>query len=105
MYEKFCPICGYSWTQFKSSGLLGCPNCYNQFERELLPTLKKLQNDVVHTGTSPKLSNTDKLLFEEYKRLKSEKELAGINGDFSKMAQISSELTCLVEELKERGIL
>lgn len=105
MIDKVCSKCGCTWRQFTRSGLFGCPNCYATFEKELIPTLKKIQRDVIHKGASPKITGEDKILFDEYKRLLAEKELAGLNGNFSGMAQISAELTELVEELKNRGIM
>ena len=105
MIEKVCNKCGYTWTQFTRSGLLGCPHCYSQFQRELLPTLKKLHKETIHKGSGPKISGADKQLFSEYKRLLSEKEYAVMQGDFPRMAEISLELTELIEELKSRGIL
>lgn len=105
MIDKACSKCGCTWKQFTRSGLFGCPDCYVEFERELLPTLKRIQRDVAHKGASPKINGEDKLLFDEYKRLLAEKELAGLNGNFSGMAQISIELNDLIEELKSRGIL
>lgn len=105
MIDKTCSKCGCTWVQFTRTGLFGCSNCYDEFARELMPTLKKIQRDYVHTGGSPKIKGADKLLFDEYKRLLSEKELAGINGDFPSMARITEELTELIDELKNRGIL
>ena len=105
MIDKTCNKCGCTWIQFTRTGLFGCPHCYEQFYRELLPTLKKIQRDYVHKGGSPKIHGEDKLLFDEYKRLLSEKELAGLNGDFHGMARIAEELTDIIDELKNRGIL
>ena len=105
MYEKSCSHCGYTWRQFSRTGLLGCPYCYVEFERELLPTLKKLQKSTVHKGNAPKISGEDKQLFAKYSKLMEEKELAGLSRNFSRMAEISLELNSVIEELKERGIL
>ena len=105
MMEKACSMCGYTWKQFTRSGLFGCPHCYEQFMTELIPTLKRIQKTSFHKGSSPKISAEDKQLFAEYSRLMAEKELAGLSGEFSRMAEISLELNALIEELKDRGIL
>lgn len=105
MYDKACRKCGYTWRQFAHSGLLGCPYCYSEFERELMPTLKKLQKSTEHKGSGPKISGEEKQLRAEYTRLMTEKELAGLSGDFSRMVEITKDLNALAEELKERGIL
>lgn len=105
MLEKACVRCGCTWKQFVRSGLFGCPHCYEQFMTELVPTLKRIQKTTYHKGSSPKINGEDKQLFAEYSRLMAEKELAGLSGEFSRMAEISLELNALIEELKSRGIL
>ena len=48
-----CPNCGLSWADFKQLGQLGCSQCYETFERELLPVLKRLHGATEHTGKHP----------------------------------------------------
>ena len=105
MMEKICSRCGYTFSQFKRTGLLGCPDCYQEFYKELLPTLRKIQKDVYHTGNKPKYSIEDKELLAEYKRLMEEKELAGIEGRFTEMATISEKISYVIEQLKVRGLI
>ncbi len=49
-----CTICGLSWSQFKQSGLMGCPHDYEQFQNKLLPLLKRAQEGATeHIGKVP----------------------------------------------------
>lgn len=48
-----CPNCGLSWSDFKRLGQLGCSRCYETFERELVPVLKRLHGATDHTGKHP----------------------------------------------------
>ncbi len=105
MYEKFCEKCGRTLTEFYSLGMLGCPHCYKVFAEELKPVLKKIQGAYIHNGKSPKISGVDKELLTEYFRLREEKEMAGLNGDFSEMAKLSREIFDLQTELENRGLL
>ena len=105
MYQKFCSKCGCTWQQFVKTGVFGCPDCYVEFKRELIQTLKKIQKTPYHKGAKPKISGEDKQLFDEYIRLLKEKEMAGLNSDFTKVAEVSLELNALIKDLKERGII
>jgi protein arginine kinase activator len=53
--KKSCPTCGMSFAQFRRVGVLGCPDCYNEFESELSPLVERAQNGGGHhTGKAPK---------------------------------------------------
>lgn len=43
-----CEGCGQTWAEFKQSGLLGCENDYNVFERELSPIIQRAQEGAQH---------------------------------------------------------
>ena len=105
MYEKICSNCGQKLSDFANTGMLGCPKCYKEFEREITSVCKKIHGRTLHVGKSPKFIGVDKELLEEYKKLTIEREKAGIDGDFSKMAILSEQILDLKEELKNRGIM
>jgi protein arginine kinase activator len=49
-----CPLCGLSWTNFKSAGLMGCPHDYELFHAKLVPLLKRAQEGATeHVGKIP----------------------------------------------------
>jgi protein arginine kinase activator len=53
--KKACPTCGLSYSQFKRIGVLGCPDCYEQFDSELSPLIERAQNGGTHhSGKTPK---------------------------------------------------
>jgi len=47
---KKCPNCKSTYDDFRSSGRLGCSECYATFRNELLPLLRRLHGSVQHTG-------------------------------------------------------
>lgn len=50
-----CDVCGTTFTQFKQSGRLGCPECYKALERQLGPILDRAhQGAVHHVGKVPR---------------------------------------------------
>jgi protein arginine kinase activator len=48
-----CPVCGLSFADVRSTGRLGCANCYTAFKRGLLPLLDKIHGQTEHRGKVP----------------------------------------------------
>ncbi|MEY5009819.1 MAG: hypothetical protein RLZZ253_958 [Verrucomicrobiota bacterium] len=48
-----CPACGFSQSDFKKTGRLGCPDCYQTFAEGLAPMLSGMHKGTVHTGKRP----------------------------------------------------
>ena len=105
MYDKRCPKCKTLLSDFLNTGYLGCPECYRAFEDEIAFSLKRIQGSTENKGRRPVASSVDKELLDEYKRLLSERERAGIEGRFDDMATLSSEIVVLSRELKDRGLI
>ena len=40
--DVVCPVCKLSLREFKSSGKLGCPNCYESFREEISKLIKRI---------------------------------------------------------------
>ncbi len=51
---KQCPICGFTFFEFRQAGRLGCPHDYVHFAQELEPLLMNVHGDVVHKGKRPR---------------------------------------------------
>ena len=105
MYDKICPACGKRLSEFYKTVMLGCPECYAAFEKEILLALKKIQGKQFHVGKTLEGTALDKELLSEYRRLLKEKENAGIEGRFKDMFSLSEDLQALKEELKRRGLI
>ena len=48
--EEKCPGCGATFSQISKSGKVGCARCYDAFYDRLLPTIKRIHGNTVHTG-------------------------------------------------------
>ena len=48
-----CGCCGSSFADIAESGKCGCPECYNTFNSELLPYLKRVHGSIQHIGKIP----------------------------------------------------
>ena len=51
--ELKCKNCGYSYSDFKKTGFLGCSQCYSSFHKMLEPLLKKIHGSSKHIGKFP----------------------------------------------------
>jgi len=45
-----CPDCDFTLENYKKVGRLGCPTCYQHFQKVLAPNLPKLHDGIVHKG-------------------------------------------------------
>ncbi|HNX13436.1 MAG TPA: UvrB/UvrC motif-containing protein [Oscillospiraceae bacterium] len=45
-----CKVCGSTFADFTRTGKAGCPNCYEEFYPQLLPTLQKIHGKTGHVG-------------------------------------------------------
>ena len=51
--DRTCPRCHLRRADFKKSGRLGCPSCYEAFADELLPLVKVMHRGDQHKGKIP----------------------------------------------------
>ena len=52
-----CGTCGMTYAEFRQHGLLGCPDCYHAFEKQLTPLLERAQEGGAdHIGKTPNRS-------------------------------------------------
>jgi protein arginine kinase activator len=56
-----CETCGLSFEEFLSSGLLGCPDCYPEFEHALNTVLRRLHG-VAHRAVSEDIAQRHEAL-------------------------------------------
>jgi protein arginine kinase activator len=48
-----CEACGLGYSEFRSRGRLGCPECYEVFQESLDPLLEKVHAHKRHVGKQP----------------------------------------------------
>lgn len=53
MKEIKCPVCGFTYQDFKKLGRLGCGDCYEAFRKQLDPLLKRIHGANRHVGKVP----------------------------------------------------
>ena len=93
--EKVCPSCGLTFGDYLKSGLLGCPSCYDLFNEELLPYIKKIQGETVHVGKSGGVYTSEHDLMIKLSALQSEMESAISRGDFKEAGRINDRMIAI----------
>lgn len=51
--QQTCPICGISFLEFRSRGLLGCPHDYDFFHKQIDALVQNIQGAQEHVGKVP----------------------------------------------------
>jgi protein arginine kinase activator len=89
-----CPSCGLSWGEFREHSLLGCPECYTAFERQLGSLLERIHEGATHhVGKSPANQNLDVAQRLTHLRKKLAEALAA--EQYERAASIRDELLTL----------
>lgn len=92
-----CPVCKTSLREFKSTGKLGCPNCYESFKDEISNIIKKIAPFETHKQETiktkvvkekPSKEEQIRLLREEMKQAVSEER-------YEDAAKIKKQITKL----------
>ena len=57
--QTSCPTCGESLADFRETGLLGCPDCYDTFSDQIIPVLQRSHGNTQHTGETPEAAKNE----------------------------------------------
>ena len=106
--EEKSQKCGYTFSDYANTGLLGCPECYSTFELNLEPILRKLHGKSYHIKEENIKVNKENMKNKEVKdnrkvseveKLKQELNIAISKEEYEKAAEIRDK----IKDLKERG--
>jgi protein arginine kinase activator len=95
-----CPFCGLGFEEFKKTGRLGCPQCYEAFDTQLKGVLRRLHGGVQHLGKvylPPDPSQSQRI--ERLAGLRRKLSRAVETEDFERAAEIRD----LIRELEGAG--
>jgi protein arginine kinase activator len=90
--ETKCPRCGFSQTDFKKSGRLGCPECYRAFAEGLAGLLKTMHKGTRHTGKAPEALRASRDNADRLKTLQKKLNKAVEAEDFEQAAALRDEI-------------
>lgn len=101
--EKRCSLCGASFDDIVAEGKVGCPKCYETFEKELEESVRRIHGTSSHTGRVPgKL----KAKFDQKKKiaeLERQQKEAVKNENYEEAARIRDELKALKSSEESKG--
>ena len=87
-----CPGCGLSYSEFRRSGRLGCPKCYESFADELKPLIRRIHGSTRHAGTAPDSLVEDAGSRTQMRRLKSELDDAVRREEYERAAELRDRI-------------
>lgn len=91
---KRCRSCGSSFEEIASTGKAGCPDCYEEFREELLPTIRRVHGNARHMGRLPSSAGI---------KAKTQRELESLREKLSRAveAQEYEQAAVLRDRIKE----
>ena len=92
-----CAACGMTVEQFKSSGKLGCSDCYATFKNEMEALLKNVQGSTKHEGKYPKRSGVEMRKKRETESLRAQLNKAVADENFEEAARLRDRIKALKE--------
>jgi len=93
--EIKCPRCGFSQADFKKSGRLGCPECYQTFAEGLAGLLKTMHKGTRHVGKAPEALRQSREAGDRLKLLQKKLTKAISAEDYELAAQLRDEIKAL----------
>jgi protein arginine kinase activator len=96
-----CPRCSMAYSAFKETGRLGCAECYQAFQFQLRPLLRRIHGDTHHKGKVPTRDGDGATRSRQIQRLHDELQRAVEREDFERAAGIRDEVKRLENEAQE----
>ena len=98
-----CPRCGMAYSAFKETGRLGCAECYQAFQFQLRPLLRRIHGDTRHKGKSPARDGEGVSRSRQMQRLHDELQRAVEREEFERAASIRDDIRRLETERQAAG--
>ena len=95
-----CENCETTLSEFKRQTKLGCYNCYEAFEKEIMKVFKNIQRSTSHVGKIPQKSESSIKIVRAIKTLEKEQEEAIKHEEYEQAAILRDRIRALK---KERG--
>lgn len=100
-----CSSCGFTFSEFKRIGRLGCPRCYETFNAQLTPLMKRIHGADRHMGKLPVKEVMGKLSQEakELRELKVKLQKAVAVEAFEEAAGLRDRIRDIEMKLRKRS--
>ncbi len=99
--DLVCPQCGMTFREFRSQGLLGCPNDYTVFEKVLSPLIERAHEGATHhVGRSPNAGNIAPTKHSRLAKLRRDMKEAIEIEDYETAARLRDQVQELETEIQ-----
>ncbi len=98
-----CPNCGLTFADFKRLGHLGCSQCYETFDQQLEPVLRRIHGGTTHTGKVPARAGSALRRRREVERLRQELQAAVAKEEYERAAELRDRLRSLEQAETDAG--
>ena len=95
--SESCPNCGTSYSGFQEMGRLGCSQCYEFFQKQLLPLLRSIHGNTRHSGKIPQRFGKQVSLRRKVRKLQEELDAAIQLEQYERAAELRDEIRKLSE--------
>lgn len=95
-----CPHCGITYQRFAESGRLGCDRCYETFNTQLEPLVRRVQGGLHHRGKVPQRGGQALLLEQRLEALRHQLKEAVEAEAFEKAAELRDQIRAAEEQMK-----
>jgi len=93
-----CPVCGFTQTDFKKTGRLGCSVCYVTFAEGLGGLLKAMHKGTEHIGKLPQRAHREIELGDRMRALNEDLEKAVAEENYESAAALRDQIKQLEHE-------
>lgn len=87
-----CSACGLTYAEFRESGKLGCPDCYEAFQNDLSALIRRLHGALRHTGRGPGERTAEQAIQLEISALRNRLAEAVAKEDYEEAARIRDRI-------------
>ena len=98
---KTCPKCHLAWEEFRKTGKVGCAECYQSFQPEILSVIQQIQGTSTHIGRAPKKSEHEMIKHKDLRNLRAKLKVAIEKEEFEKAATLRDQIHQVANERGE----
>lgn len=98
--DKVCKKCSSSITEIMNSGKVGCDECYQVFNQELLPSIENIHSKSTHIGKISVSADSKVKKKAELEQLKSDLNEAVQKQEFENAAKLRDRIKLIEKELE-----
>ncbi|WP_025729893.1 UvrB/UvrC motif-containing protein [Heyndrickxia ginsengihumi] len=99
-----CSHCGMTFDQFLNISRFGCPHCYETFQKQLIPILRRLHGEnVEHQGKIPVRIGGSIYTKKQIKQLKQDLQIAIEKEEFERAAELRDQIRDLENTPFDKG--